>query len=82
MAKCKENDPRPFKKDSDLYSKIQKVQIQCLNRTRGCTWKGTVSKLKNHLAVPECIALKGSANNYGGTALNNMVTHLNFKLGP
>ena len=54
-VKCK-GKPVPFKKDQDLTSKISKVKIKCPNIARGCTWKGEVYKLKNHL--PDCIAIK------------------------
>lgn len=53
--KCKEN-PLPFKKDQELHSKIQKLKIKCPNRTRDCTWKGEVYKLKKHLNA-ECNAI-------------------------
>ena len=57
--KCKEST-LPFKKDQDLYSKITKLKIWCPNKTRGCTWKGEMYKLKTHLEIPECTAIKGS----------------------
>ena len=41
-----------FFPDSGLRVKIQKLRVKCLNRERGCEWKGRVRHLKDHL--PEC----------------------------
>jgi hypothetical protein len=51
VCKKHEEDVEYFP-DNKLKLKIRKLTVKCLNRERGCQWKGRIGQLSGHLA--EC----------------------------